>query len=113
MAISDNILKKMKQVRTDLTNGDPTSANEIQDKAVKAILAGAKKDDGTPTQEWINYMSMFATDQAELDKLMPEPDNVPGSSERNLSRSYLAGNGPCGAATAGYILIWGVGENLD
>ena len=57
-------------------------------------------------------MNLFAKDSGELAKLMVEPSNE-DNFERNLARTYLVGNGNCGAYTTGYILIYGVDQALD
>ena len=87
------------------SGGDSPLANELQLKAVATILGGASA--------WENYMKKFAKNSAELDRLRAEP-NTDEFFERNLARSYLVGNGNCGAASPdGTEYLFGVTDTLD
>ena len=62
---------------------------------------------------WEDYMKMFAKDGAELNRLQAEP-NTDENFEKNLARSYLVGNGNCGAASPGGTeYLFGVTDTLD
>lgn len=107
MAISDNILEVMKKIRVEKKNGSTATGDDLQLKAVAAITKGSSSN------EWEQYMNIFANDASELAKLKVEDDASADAAKRNLSRSYLVGNGNCGAETTGYILYYGVEDNLD
>lgn len=87
------------------SGGDSPLANELQEKAVATILGGASA--------WDNYMKKFAKDTDEMNRLRAEP-NTDENFEKNLARSYLVGNGNCGAASPdGTEYLFGVTDTLD
>lgn len=98
MAISDNIDAKVNAIRQERlafeASPDPKPdtpvSTEVEQKATSAILGG--------TQDWVAYVSLFATNATELAKLIP----TDGSSEdpkKKKARAYLAANGMCGMTT--------------
>lgn len=102
MSIRSNIEGIMEQI----DGGDTALGNTVRSRAVAAIMAGT----GSP--EWENYMSMFSTSPAELARLLPT-DESEGVPEQDQARTYLVGNGTCGAETTGGRLIEGVWDILD
>lgn len=102
MSIRSNIEDVMRQIE----NGDVTLGNTVRQRSIAAIMAG----DGTP--EWETYMSMFSTTPAELARLLPT-DTTAGDPSMDQARTYLVGNGTCGAETTGGRLIEGVWDILD
>jgi hypothetical protein len=107
MSIRTNIEEVQATVDQQRANsgGRSSLANELQEKAVATILGGAAA--------WENYMNAFAKDEKELGRLRAEP-NTDENFERNLARSYLVGNGNCGAASPdGTEYLFGVTDTLD
>jgi hypothetical protein len=98
MAISDNIdakLNAMRQERIAFENSDEPKpgtpvSTEVEQKATKAILGG--------TQDWVAYVSLFASDATELGKLIPT-DGSSEDAKKRKARAYLAANGMCGMTT--------------
>lgn len=114
MAISDNIQEVIDKINAEHGTGSTPTGDEVRRKSYAAIMKGAN------SAEWRDYMQLFAKNDQELTKLMPEPDsasaqeNFDGASLRNLARVYLLGNGPCGAdSPSGQPLNFGVGRILD
>ncbi len=95
MAISDNIDAKMAAIEVErlAKEAEPTALTPISDevakKAVKAILGG--------TQDWIAYVMLFKTNDAELARLIPTDGTT--DDDRQEARAYLARNGVCGMGT--------------
>jgi hypothetical protein len=102
MSIRTNIEAVMEQIR----NGDTSLGDTIREKAVHAIMGGEG------SSEWEEYMQMFSKSPEQLARLLPT-DDTDGAFEMDLARTYLVGNGPCGAITTGLHLIDGVGDTLD
>lgn len=102
MSIRTNIEEVMKRIR----EGDKTLGESVRKQAVDAIKSG----EATP--EWKQYMSLFARDEVELARLMPT-DDTKNVYEMDVARTYLVGNGTCGAETTGFHLIQGVEDKLD
>ena len=106
------IQEKIKQEQDASDDGRTSqTANDLQEKAVAAILGGAP--------EWEPYMMIFATDEKgylhedALARLRPEP-NTEESASRNKARAYLIGNGNCGPMSVdGVDMEFGVGDQLD
>jgi hypothetical protein len=118
MAISDNIKEVMAKIQQEHGTGSTPTGDEVRRKAYAAIMKGSNSN------EWKDYMRLFAKNDAELAKLMPESQSGSGSGSgsgyntdvggRNLARVYLVGNGPCGAESPqGAPLDFGVGTVLD
>ena len=120
MAISDNIREVMDKIQQEHATGSTPTGDEVRRRAYAAIMKGAN------SIEWKDYMRLFAKNEAELAKLMPERESSSGSgsgsgsgydnevSHRNLARVYLLGNGPCGSdSPTGAPLDFGVGTVLD
>lgn len=108
MSIETNIQNKQDAINAERAaspTGDSEIANTLQIKAMAAVYGG--------TTEWGEYMTMFAVTTEEMARLQPGLDDLP-SSERNLARAYLLGNGICGpASTGGVELSFTVGNKLD
>jgi hypothetical protein len=102
MSIRTNIEEVMEKIK----DGDTTLGDTIRQKAVLAIMCG----DGSSA--WEDYMQMFSRSSEQLARLMPT-DSTDGVFEMDLARTYLVGNGPCGAITTGLHLLDGVGDTLD
>jgi hypothetical protein len=110
MAISDNIKKIEEKIKGEYGGKQTPTGRELRVKAVAAIFAGAN------SEEWKDYMRLFADNEDELAKLMPESNlkEDPQIADRNLARAYLVGNGNCGAESPiGVSLSFGVGTKLD
>lgn len=102
MSIRTNIQKVIDEIQK------PENAelgDELQKKAILAIKGG----EGSPP--WKEYMQMFAENDEQLARLMPT-DNTKDDFEMDLARTYLIGNGPCGALTVTR-LLFGVEDTLD
>ncbi|MEQ1764257.1 MAG: hypothetical protein ABL984_14090 [Pyrinomonadaceae bacterium] len=102
MSIRSNIEGIMDQIG----DGDTALGDTVRARSTAAILAGG----GTP--EWETYMSMFSTTPEELARLLPT-DESGGVPEMDQARTYLVGNGMCGAETTKSRLIQGVWDILD
>ena len=97
MAISDKIQQIAERI-TDEVNGNPggesPTAQNLHQLATKAILGGNGTDD------WVNYMKMFAAaNSAELARLIPTDGTTDVT--RQTARAYLVANGMCTEATTG------------
>lgn len=91
----------MKSVQNDRTVG-----MDLQAKAVEAIKSGEG------SSAWKDYMELFATDDRELKRLLPD-DETKGVFKMDVARTYLVGNGVCGAETTGFHLLDGIDDTLD
>jgi hypothetical protein len=106
MSILDNIKKIQSDFKAAQDAGQEFPlAIEIQNKSIDAIIEGAESDD------WSDYMEIFATNPAELARLIPT-DGTDGDAIKRRARAYLVGNGPCGPETL-LRLDFGVGDDLD
>jgi hypothetical protein len=113
----ENNIKRIKDIiraeqEASPSGRDSTTANDLQEKAVAAILGGAA--------DWEPYMKVFATDENEvldtaaLARLKPEPNTDEAAVKRNKARAYLIGNGNCGPnSVLGQSMDFGVGSLLD
>lgn len=102
MSIRSNIESVMQQIR----DGDQDLGLTVRRKAVNAIKAG----EGSP--EWIEYMEQFSRSAEQLSRLTPT-DSTRNVFDMDVARTYLVGNGTCGAETTGFHLIEGVDDKLD
>ena len=102
MSIRTNI----EGVMEDIENGNTALGDEVRAKSIAAILAG------TGTSEWSDYMGLFSTSPTELARLLPT-DGTDTEEDMRQARTYLVGNGTCGADTTGTRLIEGVWDILD
>ena len=103
MTVRDNIRAKMAAIENERKGGGPTpTADEVQNKAMKAILGGQNTRD--PAAAWADYMRLFALpDKPEqLARLIPT-DTTINDPDRQKARAYLVGNGVCGAGTTGLL----------
>lgn len=108
--ISDNInakaaaiFKEAQDFEAGLINTTPI-ADDVMDKAREAIFHGR------PSDQWTTYMSLFATNQAELDRLVPNDGTT--DTVREKARVYLVANAICSMGT-GHNLANKVGNKLD
>ena len=101
MSIRTNIEQVMNLIQT----GDDKLGQEIRAKAVAAIKGG----DGSAA--WETYMSVFSQSPAQLARLLPT-DSTLNDFNFDVARTYLVGNGTCGAETTEF-LIEGVDDKLD
>ena len=112
--ISDNITAKALAIHEEALafeagEIDATPiATEVREKAQEAILNGHQGD--PKSEPWITYMSLFATSDVELNRLIP----TDGSSDpvRQKARAYLVANGMCSMGTTRN-LPNNVGNRLD
>lgn len=102
MSIRSNI----EAVMLAIQNGDTVLGESVRAKAVSAIKAG----EGTP--EWIEYMEQFSQSTEQMARLTPTDDTL-DVFDMDVARTYLVGNGTCGAETTGFHLIQGVEDKLD
>jgi len=92
MAISDNVQAKANAIRQEQINspnGPTPIGDEVQQKAIKAITGGVA--------DWVAYMELFKTNDAELARLIPTDGTSGGP--RVQARAYLVANGVCGMGT--------------
>ncbi|MGH9948512.1 MAG: hypothetical protein ACRD6X_15145 [Pyrinomonadaceae bacterium] len=102
MSIRTNIEEIMNLIQT----GNEQLGQEIRSKAVAAIKGG----EGSPA--WETYMSVFSQSPTQLARLLPT-DGTQNDFDFDLARTYLVGNGTCGAETTEFHLIEGVDDELD
>lgn len=100
MAISNNIDAKVAAIilERDAQAENPQAptpvSNELSTKAIAAILGG--------TQDWIAFVSLFATNDTELAKLIPT-DGSQGDSVKREARAYLVANSMCTMGTGQHL----------
>lgn len=100
MAIDDNIKEKRDAMRAEriAKQNNPAAptpiSEEVQSKATKAILGGIA--------DYVDYMKLFAKNDAELARLIPTDGTT--EPERQRARAYLVRNGMCGHGTGEQIL---------
>lgn len=103
MSIRSNI----EAVMADLRDGSSAQLGEtIRAEAVQAIKSGEG------SQAWETYMSRFSQSAEQLARLLPTDDTL-NDFNMDVARTYLVGNGTCGAETTGFHLIEGVDDKLD
>lgn len=111
MAISFNILRKMEAIEDEIEARrlDPRAATpvstELQDK-VKAAMIG-----GRASAAWRDFMNLFASNAAELARLIPT-DGTETDAGKEKARAYLVANTVCTIGTTG-LLIKTVTTKLD
>jgi hypothetical protein len=96
MAISDNVQAKanaIRQEQVDFPNGPTPIGDEVQQKAIKAITGGVA--------DWVAYMELFKTNDAELARLIPTDGTTDGP--RVQARAYLVADGMCGMGTTQHL----------
>jgi hypothetical protein len=102
MSIRTNI----EAIMTAIQEGDTALGLAVRAKAVNAIKAGEG------SLEWITYMEQFSQNATELARLTPTDETL-NDFDFDVARTYLVGNGTCGAETTGFHLIEGVDDKLD
>lgn len=109
MTILENLEKVRIAIKNDNEKGDPTAnppkppgalGKELSNAAVAAITNGIK------STEWKNYMSLFADNAKQLERLTVPKDNDP--SYLPLMRAYMVSNAVCDVGTNTH-----TGKNLD
>ena len=95
------ILKNLQNIHAavviDTINGGVLGAR-IGALAIKAITSGMTDANGMPTADWKTYMSLFADNVTQLNRLTTTATDG-GRSYLPQFRAYIAGNGVCGAAS--------------
>lgn len=96
-AMADRIQQEIdaKAAAPDDPNVTTPVTNDVQRKAIKAIIGGSQ------TEDWEDYMGLFATNAEELAKLKPTPETP---DEQRLALAYLVANGMCGTGTTGALV---------
>jgi hypothetical protein len=102
MSIRSNI----EAIMATIAGGDNALGLEIQAKSVAAIKGG----EGSAA--WDIYMDMFVQNSTQLARLTPT-DATKDDPEMDIARTYLIGNGTCGAETTGTTLLQGIDDTLD
>ena len=103
MAISDNIKAKATQVKAEVAaDGVSPTAQDLHQKAMRAIVGGI--------DDWVTYMELFATNPAELARLIPTDGTT--DDDHQEARAYLVRNGMCTETSTGMILD-NVEDKLD
>jgi hypothetical protein len=122
MSIRKNIERVMEKIQAEnaqIENSEIQNAGSVDPAARmsetgklvrRKAVAAIKSGEGTPA--WEEYMKMFAEDDCELARLLPS-DATKDVFEMDVARTYLVGNGTCGAETTGFHLIEGVEDTLD
>ena len=93
MKIVERLLEVHLAVLRDTFNGGHLG-KDISEAAIKAVTSGANSPD------WEQYMSLFADNAAQLNRL-----KAPSPNEHSYfpkGRAYIAANGTCGADTNGF-----------
>lgn len=96
MSIFKNLVKAGIAVDDDNVNGNPPGAlgKKISDAAVAAIMKGIG------TAEWKSYMSLYASNKEQLERLTVEKaTDLPYFS---LQRAYIVSNAVCDIGTNGH-----------
>lgn len=102
MAISDNVIRVKRKILREMSDGTKTFTEEVQGKAVQAILHGLDPTPGTaaapnPCEE---YMKLFMDTPEELERLMGRDGTTgTGHEGKDKARAYLMSAGPCGPDT--------------
>lgn len=102
MSIRSNI----ESIMATIAGGDTALGLEIQAKSVAAIKGG----EGSAA--WADYMALFGQGAEQIARLTPSDETV-NDAEMDIARTYLIGNGTCGAETTGTTLLQGIGDTLD
>lgn len=90
MTILRNLLKAHAAVAKDIFNSGDL-ASRIGQLAVEAVI------NGMDSQEWKDYMSLFADNEAQLNRLTVQTPDEP--SYLKQARAYIVSNAICDAAT--------------
>jgi len=96
MAISDNVRKKADEIHEEhlkFPEGPTPIADRVQELAIKAITGGVS--------DWVEYMKLFKTTDAELARLIPTGET--SDDPRVKARAYLVANGTCGMGTTQHL----------
>ena len=99
MSIKNNLAKVHVAVVIDTFKGGPFGA-KLKASAIAAITKGLN------SEEWKDYMKLFADNEQQLTRLTVEDPNEPSWFKE--SRAYIVSNAICGADTTGE-----TGANVD
>ncbi len=98
-AASATIIENIRRIRQKVAS-DPVFAGDLRRLAIDAIRFGMEKDDGTPTPQWKELMSNYASDKTQLERLSGEDEAFENSDWGLACLAYIAGNSTCGIDTA-------------
>lgn len=105
MKILDKLLKLGPLVVADKDNVPPgTLGRDLSNLAVDAIT------DGLGSPAWVKYMSLFADNKAQLERLTVQKPGEPGYLKRH--RAYIVSNAVCDINTTTNTAAK-VGEDID
>ncbi len=92
MKISERLVKVQLAVLHNKVNGDGTYGRKVGDAAMKAMMKGLG------SEEWKNYMSLFADSSEQLTRL--SSTELDGNDEwLPHIRAYIVANGTCAPGT--------------
>lgn len=95
MPISDNVMRVKRRILREMSEGTNVFTQEVQDKAVQAILKGFGEN-----PECEAYMQLFAETPQQLERLMGRDGTTgAGHAGKDRARAYLMSAGPCGPDT--------------
>lgn len=99
MTIRDNVKKVQRLIYKDLGEGDLAFTNEVQTRAMQAILKGFGDN-----EECEAYMQFFADTPEQLDRLMGRDGTTgPDHEGKDRIRAYLMAAGTCGPETVQHL----------
>jgi hypothetical protein len=95
MTIRAKVIEVKGKILQDVVGQNQNFTQEIQDKAIAAILKGQ----GSP--EWETYMRHFIDPGREGDQLkrLMGTDGTGGQEDMDRARAYLVADAPCGTTT--------------
>lgn len=97
MAISDNVTKVKRKILREMSEGTNVFTQEVQTKAIQAILHGFEPAANTPCEV---YMRLFMETPEQLERLMGRDGTTGAGHEgKDRARAYLMSAGPCGPDT--------------
>jgi len=102
MSVKEKINAKREAIlkeKQQFPNGPFQIADEVQEKAMKAMVGGQTSPD------WEVYMKLFTSDTKELDRMIPKDNHK--EHNRQQARAYLVRNGMCGIGTT-----WHLADNV-
>ena len=89
------IVEKIEQIHRQIKDkpGDPALAKKMQELAVKAMYSGINHDD------WKQYMSNFASNPKQLQRLIGKDEVFNNTEYGRLTLAYVVANSTCGMGT--------------
>jgi hypothetical protein len=82
--------------RRNVIEGNTAEAERTGELAIKAIKAGIRTPEGTPTPDWQAYMEHFTGLNTDQLKRLLATDGTLGDVNLDRKRAYLVANGLCG-----------------